>query len=162
MQTIPCEILDVFSLTIEELFEAAKKNTLAHYGIELFSGRELGMLLLAGLDFFSWHPAPFEDVKMDREGFYIVTNRIRLNGSALILIPEVLEALGQKAGCDYYVLPSSINEFQIDRDVGLSSPDFLKSLIYSSNRNPNMIRPDTVLTDTLYRYSRETKTLSIV
>ena len=158
---IPNDVQEAYRFSPEELYTAAKKNTLEKYGVELINTMAISMMKMFGVDFRSWHPGPFAQTVMDRGGFYTVTNRIRLNGSSLILIPEVLEALGEKAGCDYFILPSSIDEFQILRDDGNADPDELKETIYEINRIPAAISPSQILTDSLYHYSRDTKTLSV-
>ena len=159
---IPNELQERYHFDLEELFEVAKKNTLEKYGIQMFNDREVMMKIMAGLDFASWQADPFETVRMDRPGLYVITNRNTMNGSALMLIPEILEALGEKAGSDYFILPSSIHEFRILRDDGRQDKRHLKKSIRLMNRDPNCVKPRDVLSDSLYRYSRKKKELSIV
>ena len=99
---------------------------------------------------------------MTAPGLYTLTNGIEVNGAALILIPEILEAIGEKAGMDYYVLPSSIHELLIARDDGLVSAKQLKESVYMGNRTPEVVKPVHVLSDNVYHYSCKTKLLKII
>ena len=159
---LPNVLLESTGLTIEEIYEAAKRNTLRKYGIQMFSIIECTMRMMAGMDFHTWKPEPFRKVKMNRMGAYVVTNQMRLNGSSLILIPKVLEDLAKKAGSDYYIVPSSIHEFQVQRVREAPSASELKQIIYDVNRNSRAIKPEEILNDSLYRYSVRKKRLTIV
>lgn len=86
---------------------------------------------------------------------------IRVNGAALILLPDILEKIGEKAGMDYYLIPSSIHELLIARDDGLVTPKMLKELVYEGNRTDAVIKEEDVLSDNIYFYSRAKKSLKI-
>ena len=73
-----------------------------------------------------WIPEPFEKVSMTERSLYVLTNNIHINGAALMLVPDILEKIGDKAGMDYYVLPSSIHEVLIAKDDGQVTKNMLK------------------------------------
>ena len=99
---------------------------------------------------------------MTAPGLYTLTNGIEVNGAALILIPEILEAIGEKAGMDYYILPASIHELLIARDDGLVTGRMLKESVLEGNRTPEIVKPEHVLSDNVYHYSCKTKLLKII
>ena len=107
-------------------------------------------------------PESFEDVQIKESGLYTLTNQIHVNGAALMLIPDILEQLGEKAGMDYYILPSSIHELLIARDDGLVTARMLKELIHEGNWTEGIIKSEDVLSDNVYFYSRKNRTLKIV
>ena len=79
-----------------------------------------------------------------------------------MLIPDILEAIGEKAGMDYFLLPSSIHEVLIAKDDGRITQQMAKELVYDGNRTEGIIKPEDVLSDNVYRYSRKTKELKTV
>lgn len=109
-----------------------------------------------------WTPEPFETASMSETGLYVLTTGIRINGAALILLPDILEQIGEKAGMDYYILPSSIHELMIARDDGLVTAKMLKELVHDGNRTDAIVRQEDVLSDNVYFYSCAEKSLKIV
>lgn len=153
------EIAEKLGLTIDELMEAARRNTVSKFGIQLISTQEMGQFFTKGRH---GEPKPFDEVQMASPGLYTLTNSIEVNGAALIFAPEVLEQIGDKAGMDYFVIPSSIHELMIVRDDGLVTAKRLKDNVRVGNRTPEIVKPADVLSDNIYRYSRKDKTLKIV
>lgn len=98
---------------------------------------------------------------MSESGLYVLSTGIRVNGAALILLPDILEKIGEKAGMDYYLIPSSIHELLIARDDGLVSAKMLKEIVYEGNRTDAVIKQEDVLSDNIYFYSRAKKSLKI-
>ncbi len=153
------DTLEELEISMEELQEAARRNTVQNLGVELVNSRAAGARQMQGK---SWTPGPFEKVKMDKPGLYTLTNHAHINGAALIFVPDLLEAVGKKAGTDFYVMPTSIHELMIAKKDGRSSRNRLRDILYKGNRNPQIITPEDVLSDSLYLYSRERKALKIV
>lgn len=101
-------------------------------------------------------------MSMSESGLYVLSTGIRVNGAALMLVPDILEQIGEKAGMDYYVLPSSIHELMIARDDGLVTAKMLKELVHEGNRTDSAIKPEDVLSDNVYFYSHKEKLLKTV
>ena len=99
---------------------------------------------------------------MTERSLYVLTNNIHINGAALMLVTDILDKIGEKAGMDYYVLPSSIHEVLIAKDDGQVTKNMLKDLIYDGNRTDGVVSPKDILSDNVYRYSRKNKGLTIV
>lgn len=153
------EIAEKLGLTIDELTEAARRNTVSKFGVQLISTQEMEQFFIKG---HHGEPKPFADVQMVSPGLYTLTNGIEVNGAALMLIPEILEQIGDKAGMDYFVIPSSIHELMIARDDGLVTAGRLKDNVRAGNRTPEIVKSADVLSDNIYRYSCKDKTLKIV
>ena len=152
------QIVEKLGLTIDELTEAARKNTVRKFSIEFENAHRMG---LCSLLHHPWTPEPFETVSMSETGLYVLSTSIRVNGAALILLPDILEKIGEKAGMDYYLIPSSIHELLIARDDGLVTPKLLKEIVYEGNRTDAVIKQEDVLSDNIYFYSRTKKSLKI-
>lgn len=89
------QIAKKLDLTVDELAEAARQNTINKFGIQLISTQEMGQFFIQG---HHQEPKPFQDVKMTVPGLYTLTNGIEVNGAALMLILEILEQLERRLG----------------------------------------------------------------
>lgn len=152
------QIAEKLELTVDELAEAACRNTIKKFGVEFANAHRMGLYSLL---WRPWTPEPFETVSMSEAGLYALSTGIRINGAALILIPDILEQIGKKAGMDYFIIPSSIHELLIARDDGLVTPKMLKELVHKGNRTDSVIKPEDVLSDNIYFYSCRAKSLKI-
>lgn len=153
------QILEKLELSVEELSEAARRNTVQKFGIEFSNAHRMG---LCSLLHHPWTPEPFETVSMSETGLYVLTTGIRINGAALILLPDILERVGEKAGMDYFLIPSSIHELLVAKDDGLVTAKALKEIVYDGNRTDAIIKKEDVLSDNIYCYSCAEKSLKIV
>ena len=151
------EIAENIGVTAEELAEAARRNTLVKFGVQFASAQRMALCTLRGRSC-----GPFDRADMSEPGLYTLTNNIQINGAALMLIPEILEAIGEKAGMDYFVLPSSIHELLLAKDDGLISAKELKEVVYRNNRTEVIVKQEDVLSDNVYFYSCKEKALKIV
>lgn len=154
---ITTQIAERLNLTVDELTEAARRNTLAKFGVQFAGAQRMALCTMLGRSCGS-----FAEATMAEPGLYTLTNEIQINGAALMLIPEILEQIGEKAGMGYFVLPSSIHELLIARDDGLVSAKMLKELVHEGNRTDSVIKPEDVLSDNVYFYSCAEKSLRIV
>ena len=153
------QIAEKLHLTLDELTEAACRNTVQKFGIEFQNSYRMALCSLLKQPFV---PESFETMSMMESGLYTLTTKIRINGAALILLPDVLEQIREKAKMDYFVIPSSIHELLVARDDGLVNAKMLKELVYEGNRTDGIIKPEDVLSDNVYFYSRKDKSLKIV
>ena len=142
----------------EKLAEAARRNTVRKFGVEFQNSQRMALCSLLRRPFV---PESFETMTMSESGLYTLTTDIRINGAALILLPDILEQVGAKAGMDYFLIPSSIHELLVARDDGLVTAKMLKELVYEGNRTDGIIKPEDVLSDNVYFYSCKDKTLKI-
>ena len=93
------------------------------------------------------------------DGMWIVTNREKINGAAVIMSPTVREQIGEVVGGDYYVLPSSIHEIII---VPKDQHDSIRELTDMVKQvNQTCVNSDEVLSDNVYEYQIREKTLKL-
>ena len=149
------QIAEKFALSSDELTVSARRNTLDKFGVKFLHARET----------FGFFPGdqqkdiPFAEAVMDQPGLYVLTNDIEINGAALMLIPEILAQIGEKAEMDYYILPTSVHEIMVAKNCGLFSAKKLKSLVYEGNHTAGIVEPADILSDSVYLYCRQDKTL---
>lgn len=90
---------------------------------------------------------------------YILSNRSKCMGAAVILYPGVLESCAETMGGDYYLIPSSIHEFLLAPVSGMG-PDKLRTLIRDINQTE--VPLNEVLADHAYLYSVAEKKITMV
>ena len=95
-------------------------------------------------------------------GMYVLTNKARAFGAAMMMKPEILEMVGGALGNDYFILPSSIHEVlcvKREEDITMDSFKEFQQMVYDINRNN--VEPCDVLSDQVSYYSCEGKQLIV-
>ena len=93
---------------------------------------------------------------------YILTTSNGQYGAGLMMCEEILHQLYEKFECNYYVLPSSIHEVMlIPTSCHISEVDIVDIQI-AATTSFKMDTPDEYLTDKVFLYDGETKTLKEV
>ncbi|MCD7817716.1 MAG: DUF5688 family protein [Lachnospiraceae bacterium] len=95
-------------------------------------------------------PMPIEPTP----SMYILTNEKMSYGAVNIIYHDILDAVAERLGCDYYILPSSIHECLL---LPVSSwndtePQRLQKIV--SEINEQYVADEEVLGDQVYRYVR--------
>lgn len=91
--------------------------------------------------------------------FYIVTNRRLYYGASSILYNDVPDSIYENLGCNYYILPSSINELIIVPENVCCDRLFLKGMVESVNKT--LCSRTEYLSDSVYYYDHDEKKISI-
>lgn len=144
--------METWNVTISELFDRATVNTpklfpwecqkidaLLEEPVELAGNGEISSIL--------------QEVPMR-----VLSNQKRIYGAGCILYPGVLQQLAVEQGGNYYILPSSIHEVILLKDLGNEDEDRLKWMIYHINREA--VENEEVLSDSLYYYDFAQKIVS--
>lgn len=140
--TVRNQIFEQWGIKEIEMFKVARKNTeemlpCVIQDINSILEQEIG-----------------QKIPMDMDpSMYVISNKIRLNGAGTILYSDVIEDFATDCKSDLYILPSSVHEcilipIKEDEDV-----EDIKSIVRLINATE--VRPDEVLTDSVYRYRRE-------
>ena len=82
---------------------------------------------------------------------FVVSNRYFVCGASVAFYPGFLESIGKALGTDFYILPSSINELILLRDLG-QNPLELLQIVKTVNRT--QLQPEEILADAVYYFSR--------
>lgn len=89
---------------------------------------------------------------------FVISNSTNVNGASSIIYSNELEKLSNDLGCDLYILPSSTHEvIAVPSDI--ATPDELSEMVVAVNNDEVSIEEQ--LSDHVYKYDAETKTLSI-
>ena len=147
------ELLKKYGISAEQLKEDAMENS-AKILSPLLEPMNKVMERMMGFEGFETRQVPFEqaveDFSFHDENMFVLTNTCAVNGAAVIFYPEVMEQLGEKAGGDLYIIPSSIHEVILVPDDGVMERDSLESIIREINSYE--LAPKDKLSDTLYHY----------
>ena len=93
-----------------------------------------------------------DDLSVPEEAeLFVVSNEYFVCGASVVFYPRLLESIRAALGTDFFVLPSSINEMLILRDVG-QDPLMLLEIVKLVNRSE--VKPEEVLADAVFYYSR--------
>lgn len=148
-------ILSKWNKTMEDLYAAALRNTMSANPprmndlLDLITGggsnRHLGNEV--------------ENYKMAPRALYLLSNSAGINGATVLLYPDVLEQLAQKANANLFILPSSIHECMILKDAGELNAGELQAMVMSVNREE--VQEEERLSDEVYYYDKDEHCLSM-
>lgn len=96
---------------------------------------------------------------------WVLSNDRRMQGAAYIFDEEVMSSIAEKLGGDFIVLPSSLHEVIIIKEVDIMVEEnidleFIQRMV--SEVNESQVEPDEVLSDAIYRYSSKDNKLSLI
>ena len=99
----------------------------------------------------------------DKYGSYILTNTDNYNGAVVMRYPAFLTALSETMKSDLYIIPGAVHEALAVRtsdypgDVNLA-----RLFVMLMNNNMNINTKEDMLSNNIFRFSRETESLSVV
>ena len=126
------DLADKFELSEPDLYDMAKENT--------------PKLMPRAVDFAS-------------DDFYILTNKYRTLGAAVMLYEDVLADIADEFDNNLYVLPSSIHEVFIVPDY-VKGAEELRQIV--AEANATVVKKNEILSDKVYFYEKKSGKLSIV
>lgn len=143
------EHLQVWNATVDSIHELAVENTKRLRPVEISTMAEY---------IAQYMNMPVELIGLTLPLMYVVSNDKKLQGAATILFEDVLLELSEKLESDLYILPSSIHELIVVSTKDYT-PERLINMVKSVNETA--VAPEDFLSDNVYRFETETKTLSI-
>ena len=141
------ELAEQWGKTKQDIFKAARANTRKRTVIK--SMVEM-MLNLAGIS--------IDEANGIDPMTVVMTDGISY-GAGAMAVKSVREAIAEKAGGNFYALPSSIHEWIIVPENCGMDAEGLKAIVESVNATE--VSPDERLSDSVYLYHADTKKLTI-
>lgn len=135
--------LDTWGITRGRLLEDAVHNTSRKLPYT-FQGMEA---LIAGL------MGESPEIPMGEELMYVLTNKEKCFGAAVILYPHVLSHIAGLLQGNFYILPSSVHECILVPDRGQYSRLELKKMVKEVNEK--QVEAEEILSDEVYYYDRK-------
>ncbi len=101
----------------------------------------------------------FEDDGECGVPMFVLSNKDRVNGAAVMFYDGVLKRAADELGSDLYILPSSIHEvIVIPKDAVMDSDDLTRMV---AEVNDTQVAKEEILSYSLYEYLRESEKLII-
>ena len=139
--------LNMWDVTLDNIYEAARQNTPLLLPYELLSMEQvLGSMLGEGCE-------EMPDLSEQEVSMYVLSNTSRVNGAATILYPDILKDFAKACGRDLYILPSSVHEVILVPDTGIGNPETFQEMI--QDVNATQLSPEEVLSDHVYIFKRK-------
>ena len=154
--TINNNLMETWEKSVEELYEQTKKNTPILFEKSFKSINEVLLgLVKERLGDNQNELDKMEKLLAEQEiiSLYVLTNKIGINGAAVILYDNVLKMIAEELESDLIILPSSIHEVLVLVFREDSSMSELKDMVCSINKDE--VPTVDILSDNVYRYSRE-------
>ncbi|MBQ3665029.1 MAG: hypothetical protein II919_02850 [Lachnospiraceae bacterium] len=166
--------VNMWEITVEELYEIAKENTPKLLKYEIKEMNELIRDILVGdikkvicenddrydKNCETANPEVVADELMkdlmkakEQISMYVLTNRQRMNGAACLLYDHIIEDFAKEMQKDLYILPSSIHEVILIPAINGMSREELTEMVKEVNKDE--VDDIDVLSDHTYYFSRE-------
>lgn len=154
--TVTNDHMKYWGLTEEQLYETAIRNSNA------FEPPFIDDMDRVAAEMLKERGMAEEDIEElqagDHPKMYIISNNSKVNGASVIVYSDALQQVAEMMGSDLYILPSSIHEVLAvsveDREV-----EELEEMVRSVNQTD--VLPAEVLSDNVYKYDAESRTLSL-
>ena len=95
-------------------------------------------------------------------GLYVLSNKQRIFGARAMCRKDILKAFAEELGSNLYIIPSSVHELILTKDDGNISAGWIKEAVQEINGNSYTIKPEEVLSDSVYYYDRKTEEIQIM
>lgn len=151
------ELLEQWGVPEQEVFEAAMENSQKEEGVRFVSLSSVTNETFREVMGGTLGLKTPEEEPIDKDELYVLTNRFRNNGAAVLLYPGVLEDVHEKLGGDYYILPSSVHEVMILSKEAEIPLEVLRDTVRSVNRE--LVCPEERLGNDIYEFQGKTGTL---
>ena len=98
-----------------------------------------------------WYP----DVYKRQEQMYVATTPDKIHGAGVLAYQDFMDQAAERAGGDFFILPSSIHEILIVPDDGNATLSQLQDMVREVNAT--QVAPEEKLTDNVYHYDSKDK-----
>lgn len=146
-------------MTKEEVLDIAQRNTEAgNYICKSMNELMKDMMVMDGMD----EELANEMFPPEQIPFYVISNEKKQDGSCAVLSDSFMQKTVEKIGAEeLYLLPSSRHEMlAVDSNL-IDDPAELKSMVMEVNSDPNVIKAEDYLSDSVYKYNAQTHSLSV-
>lgn len=146
----------------QELYELARENTRELFPPTVRNMNEVICEIMFGSDGLDAEmEEEFKEAMTDMpddKAMYVISNKANIFGAASMLYEDKLDELSEKLDSSLYILPSSVHECIAISDK-FGDPDDLAEMVYEINMD--QVKLDERLSNQVYRYDKDTKTLRL-
>lgn len=153
------DIMQMLQMTKEEVLDIAQRNTES----ENYTCMDINSIIRNAMIADGMDEELLDDMFPTREPLlYVLSNKTNTDGSRAVLSDRFMQSVTEKLGVDeLYLLPSSRDEMLAVKPEIVGDVAQLKDMVMSVNNNPDAVRPENVLSDSVYSYDAITHTLSL-
>ena len=159
--TVRNNLMELWNVSVEVLYDTAMANTQRLFRGSVRSMADVMMEILADRmdednvkEFYDMVVSPDDMIPM-----YVCSNTAKLNGAGVILYHDLLKEFAERTGADFYILPSSIHETLLIPQSEIMDVDYLRQMV--NEVNSTEVAPEEILSNHVYRYSRETDSIEL-
>ena len=146
------KMIENFGITAEELHADAMENAPQLKPVEIKGMSEV-LAELMGVEqaeMMGMAPVAPEDEQM-----YVATVPDKVHGAGVLAYENFMDMAAERAGGDFYILPSSLHEVLIVPDNGNVKLEDLENMV--KEVNATQVAPQDKLTDSVYHYDSKEK-----
>lgn len=125
------DLMNSWGVDKHTLFELAQENVLRDNPPLLTSMEDTMMAIM----FEKEPPNRLNDATLDTTEMYVLSNKTKVNGAAIMIYPQIMSNIQKQLGTDYYILPSSIHECLILSKNGPMTAKELQNMVQEVNAN---------------------------
>lgn len=146
------QLLDSMGVTPEQLHADAMENAPQIKPVEIKGMSEVmaEMMGVEQAELMGIFPVAPEDEQM-----YVATVPDKVHGAGVLAYQDFMDKVAEKAGGDFFILPSSIHEILIVPDNGKMNLKDLEAMV--KEVNATQVSPADKLTDSVYHYDSKAK-----
>ena len=146
------QLLDSMGVTPEQLHADAMENAPQIKPVEIKGMSEVmaEMMGVEQAELMGIFPVAPEDEQM-----YVATVPDKVHGAGVLAYQDFMDKAAEKAGGDFFILPSSIHEILIVPDNGKMNLKDLEAMV--KEVNATQVSPVDKLTDSVYHYDSKAK-----
>ena len=156
--TITNDHLPYWNMTTAEVHELAMQNTRELLPVSVMSMNDVMRDILGKDGMDEEMIAVLCDDRPADQQMFVITNTSKVNGAASMFYEDVLSDLAEKMGSNIYILPSSIHE-SIAVSARMGGAEELAQMV--AEINAGQVAPDEQLSDHVYLFDAEAKTLTL-
>lgn len=158
---IPRKIFEDWNIPIADVFKDALEETIKRFPAvtesfqKMLTELEMDVGKMLQDDFAEMMNPPIQE---EMKNIFIITNKAKINGAAVLLYPNVLKELAEQLWSDkLYILPSSIHELIVLDEC--DSIEQLQQMVHHVNQS--MVLETERLSDNVYIYDNKEQSITI-
>ena len=151
-----------WNITVNDLWEAARRNTPLEYPAQIQNMSDLLQEIAKKNMGDAYDPELIQDLldSEDAAPLYVLSNTNGLYGASCMVYQNILKDFAEHLQTDLVLLPSSVHEVLLTPNLEDSSYDDLSSMVTSINRQE--VSPEEQLSNQVYLFSRRDGSLKVV
>lgn len=150
--TVKDEHMKMWGVDSQTLMDHAKANMEEKQPVRIQSMMEVLSEMMGGMP---------DGMLPEGDGpqMYVMSNETKINGAAAMVFTEKLDEFASEHNANIFILPSSVHEILLIPDNGNMRVSELEAMVRDVNET--QVAPDEVLSDNVYFYDKDVKSLYI-